>query len=91
MPAAHVPGNRPVICRRGSGPKLPAHCVASCPLRLQHQTKIRSLTDYMQNMEQKKRQLEESQDALTEELAKLQAHGQSGWQQDPPLTRTSNI
>lgn len=29
----------------------------------------------MQNMEQKKRQLEDSQDALTEELAKLQAHG----------------
>ncbi|XP_041673431.1 kinesin heavy chain-like [Cheilinus undulatus] len=28
----------------------------------------------MQNMEQKKRQLEDSQDALTEELAKLQAH-----------------
>lgn len=42
---------------------------------VQHQAKIKSLTDYMQNMEQKKRQLEESQDALTEELAKLQAHG----------------
>jgi len=41
----------------------------------QHQAKIKSLTDYMQNMEQKKRQLEESQDALTEELVKLQAHG----------------
>lgn len=44
-------------------------------LSLQHQAKIRSLTDYMQNMEQKKRQLEENQDALTEELAKLQAQG----------------
>ena len=41
----------------------------------QHQAKIKSLTDYMQSMEQKKRQLEESQDALTEELVKLQAHG----------------
>ncbi|XP_041644941.1 kinesin heavy chain-like [Cheilinus undulatus] len=41
---------------------------------VEHQAKIKSLTDYMQNMEQKKRQLEESQDALTEELAKLQAH-----------------
>lgn len=30
----------------------------------------------MQNMEQKKRQLEESQDALTEELTILQAQGQ---------------
>lgn len=46
-------------------------------LSLQHQAKIKSLTDYMQNMEQKKRQLEESQDALTEELAKLHAQGWS--------------
>lgn len=46
-----------------------------CPLCVQHQAKIKSLTDYMQNMEQKKRQLEESQDALTEELARLQAQG----------------
>ncbi|XP_041644943.1 kinesin heavy chain-like [Cheilinus undulatus] len=38
---------------------------------VQHQAKIKSLMDYMQNVEQKKRQLEESQDALT---AKLQAH-----------------
>ncbi|GAA6101489.1 kinesin heavy chain isoform X2, partial [Tachysurus ichikawai] len=37
------------------------------------QAKIKSLTDYMQNMEQKKRQLEESQDSLMEELAKLHA------------------
>ncbi|KAG7503402.1 hypothetical protein JOB18_037891 [Solea senegalensis] len=60
-----------------------AHCkiqanekeLASCQLLIsQHQAKIRSLTDYMQNMEHKKRQLEESQDALTEELAILQAH-----------------
>lgn len=31
----------------------------------------------MQNMEQKKRQLEESQDSLMEELAKLHAQGGS--------------
>lgn len=31
----------------------------------------------MQNMEQKKRQLEESQDALTEELAKMHAQGET--------------
>lgn len=30
----------------------------------------------MQNLEQKKRQLEESQDALMEELARRQPHGQ---------------
>ncbi|KAK0148734.1 Kinesin heavy chain isoform 5C [Merluccius polli] len=41
----------------------------------QHQAKIRSLTDYMQNVEQKNRQLEESQDGLMEEVAKLQAQG----------------
>lgn len=44
-------------------------------LFVQHQAKIRSLTDYMQNLEQRKRQLEESQDALSEELAELQAQG----------------
>ena len=42
---------------------------------VQHQAKMKSLTDYMQDMEQKKRQLEEKQDALTEELARLQTHG----------------
>uniref|UniRef100_A0A3P8YEK4 Kinesin motor domain-containing protein n=1 Tax=Esox lucius TaxID=8010 RepID=A0A3P8YEK4_ESOLU len=52
--------------------------LASCQLLIsQHQAKIKSLTDYMQNMEQKKRQLEESQDVLTEELAKLHAQGKA--------------
>lgn len=41
----------------------------------QHEAKIRSLTDYMQNVELKKRQLEDSYDSLSEELAKLQAQG----------------
>uniref|UniRef100_A0A8K9Y0K3 Kinesin-like protein n=1 Tax=Oncorhynchus mykiss TaxID=8022 RepID=A0A8K9Y0K3_ONCMY len=51
--------------------------LASCQLLIsQHQAKIKSLTDYMQNMEQKKRRLEESQDALTEELAKMHAQEQ---------------
>ncbi|XP_062313229.1 kinesin heavy chain-like [Osmerus eperlanus] len=50
--------------------------LASCQMLIsQHQAKIRSLTDYMQSMEQKKRQLEESQDSLMEELAKLNAQG----------------
>lgn len=53
---------------------------SSCSLFLsiccfKHEAKIKSLTDYMQNMEQKRRQLEESQDSLTEELAKLRAQG----------------
>ncbi|KAA0715815.1 Kinesin heavy chain isoform 5A [Triplophysa tibetana] len=49
--------------------------LASCQLLIsQHQAKIKSLTDYMQNMEQKKRQLEESHDSLMEELAKLNAN-----------------
>uniref|UniRef100_A0AAQ4NZ48 Kinesin-like protein n=1 Tax=Gasterosteus aculeatus aculeatus TaxID=481459 RepID=A0AAQ4NZ48_GASAC len=41
----------------------------------QHEAKIRSLTDYMQNVELKKRKLEDSHDSLSEELAKLQAQG----------------
>ncbi|XP_046903173.1 kinesin heavy chain [Hypomesus transpacificus] len=50
--------------------------LASCQMLIsQHQAKIRSLTDYMQSMEQKKRQMEESQDSLMEELAKLNAQG----------------
>uniref|UniRef100_A0A8C6XUX8 Kinesin-like protein n=1 Tax=Naja naja TaxID=35670 RepID=A0A8C6XUX8_NAJNA len=48
--------------------------LAACQLLIsQHEAKIKSLTDYMQNMEQKRRQLEELQDSLNEELAKLRA------------------
>ncbi|KAM3862359.1 kinesin heavy chain [Diretmus argenteus] len=51
--------------------------LASCQLLIsQHQAKIKSLTDYMHSVEQKKRQLEESHDALMEEVAKLHAQGQ---------------
>uniref|UniRef100_A0A8C1KSH7 Kinesin-like protein n=1 Tax=Cyprinus carpio TaxID=7962 RepID=A0A8C1KSH7_CYPCA len=47
--------------------------LSSCQLLIsQHEAKIRSLTEYMQNMELKKRQLEENYDCLSEELAKLQ-------------------
>lgn len=41
----------------------------------QHEAKIRSLTEYMQSVEGKKRHLEESYDALSEELARLRAQG----------------
>uniref|UniRef100_A0A452HXZ6 Kinesin-like protein n=1 Tax=Gopherus agassizii TaxID=38772 RepID=A0A452HXZ6_9SAUR len=44
----------------------------------QHEAKIRSLSEYMHSVELKKRQLEESYDALSEELAKLQAQGACG-------------
>ncbi|XP_068568469.1 kinesin heavy chain [Cebidichthys violaceus] len=48
--------------------------LSSCHLLVsQHEAKIRSLTDYMQNVELKKRKLEDSYDSLSEELAKLQA------------------
>ncbi|XP_078537887.1 kinesin heavy chain [Lissotriton helveticus] len=48
--------------------------LAACQLLIsQHEAKIKSLTDYMQNMDHKRRQLEETQDALNEELAKLHA------------------
>ncbi|XP_057192433.1 kinesin family member 5Aa isoform X1 [Triplophysa rosa] len=47
--------------------------LSSCQLLIsQHEAKIRSLTEYMQNVEQKKRQLEDSYDALSEELYTLQ-------------------
>lgn len=42
---------------------------------LQHEAKIKSLTEYLQNVEQKKRQLEENVDSLNEELVKLSAQG----------------
>ncbi|XP_068612407.1 LOW QUALITY PROTEIN: kinesin heavy chain-like [Brachionichthys hirsutus] len=49
--------------------------LGSCHLLVsQHQAKIRSLTDYMQNTERKRRQLEESRDVLAEELAGLRPH-----------------
>ncbi|XP_012724806.2 kinesin heavy chain isoform X2 [Fundulus heteroclitus] len=48
--------------------------LSSCHLLVsQHEAKIRSLTEYTQNVELKKRQLEVSHDSLTEELAKLRA------------------
>uniref|UniRef100_A0A8C8VFJ9 Kinesin family member 5A n=1 Tax=Pelusios castaneus TaxID=367368 RepID=A0A8C8VFJ9_9SAUR len=50
--------------------------LASCQLLIsQHEAKIRSLTEYMHSVELKKRHLEESNDALSEELDKLQAQG----------------
>lgn len=48
---------------------------ADLPARLQHEAKIRSLTEYMQSVELKKRHLEDSYDNLSEELARLQAQG----------------
>lgn len=43
----------------------------------QHEAKTRSLTEYTQSLELKKRCLEESYDSLSEELAKLQAQGRT--------------
>lgn len=51
------------------------HAFFSPCVSVQHEAKIRSLTEYMQSMEQKKRLLEESHDSLSEELAKLQDQG----------------
>uniref|UniRef100_A0A671T8R4 Kinesin-like protein n=1 Tax=Sinocyclocheilus anshuiensis TaxID=1608454 RepID=A0A671T8R4_9TELE len=50
--------------------------LAACQLRIsQYEAKIKSLTEYLQNIEQKKRQLEENVDSLNEELVKLSAQG----------------
>uniref|UniRef100_A0A8C0B0W5 Kinesin-like protein n=1 Tax=Buteo japonicus TaxID=224669 RepID=A0A8C0B0W5_9AVES len=52
--------------------------LAACQLRIsQHEAKIKSLTEYLQNVEQKKRQLEESVDSLNEELVQLRAQGRN--------------
>uniref|UniRef100_A0A8C2JTU0 Kinesin-like protein n=1 Tax=Cyprinus carpio TaxID=7962 RepID=A0A8C2JTU0_CYPCA len=48
--------------------------LAACQLLIsQHEAKIKSLTEYLQNVEQKKRQLEEDVDSLNEELVKISA------------------
>uniref|UniRef100_A0A8B9KXQ7 Kinesin-like protein n=1 Tax=Astyanax mexicanus TaxID=7994 RepID=A0A8B9KXQ7_ASTMX len=50
--------------------------LSSCQLLIsQHEAKIRSLSEYMQNMELKKRQLEENYDSLSEEFSRLQNTG----------------
>uniref|UniRef100_A0A8B9TR00 Kinesin-like protein n=1 Tax=Anas platyrhynchos TaxID=8839 RepID=A0A8B9TR00_ANAPL len=47
--------------------------LAACQLLIsQHEAKIKSLTDYMQNMEQKRRQLEDFKDKEKEHLTRLQ-------------------
>ncbi|KAG1930158.1 kinesin heavy chain [Pimephales promelas] len=56
--------------------------LCSCQLLIsQHEAKIRSLTEYMQNVELKKRQVEENYDSLSEELAKLRTA--DGGQENP--------
>lgn len=52
------------------------HSVSLC-VSEQHEAKIRSLTEYMQNVEQKKRQLEDNYDALSEELYMIQNSGKT--------------
>uniref|UniRef100_A0A8C1P8I5 Kinesin-like protein n=1 Tax=Cyprinus carpio TaxID=7962 RepID=A0A8C1P8I5_CYPCA len=53
--------------------------LSSCQLLIsQHEAKIRSLTEYMQNVEHKKRQLEDNYDALSEEFFMLQNSADGG-------------
>ncbi|XP_044032337.1 kinesin-1 heavy chain-like [Siniperca chuatsi] len=48
--------------------------LTACQLRIsQHEAKIKSLTDSLQNVEQKKRQLEENVDSLNEEIVRIKA------------------
>ncbi|XP_059575231.1 kinesin heavy chain isoform X2 [Alligator mississippiensis] len=69
-------------CRQLEGLQLECHRkmevtareLSACQLLIsQHEAKIRSLTEYMQSVELKKRHLEDSYDNLSEELARLQA------------------
>ncbi|RVE73405.1 hypothetical protein OJAV_G00045980 [Oryzias javanicus] len=59
-------------------------------LNSQHEAKIRHVSEYVQNLELKKRQLEDSHDSLTEELAKLQAQDSLS-QVTGGESRTSNL
>ncbi|XP_076125369.1 kinesin heavy chain-like [Alosa pseudoharengus] len=47
--------------------------VTKAQYQIQHEAKICSLTEYMQNVELKKRQLEDNYDFLSEEFSRLQA------------------
>uniref|UniRef100_A0A3Q0SAS7 Kinesin-like protein n=1 Tax=Amphilophus citrinellus TaxID=61819 RepID=A0A3Q0SAS7_AMPCI len=48
--------------------------LTACQLRIsQHEAKIKSLTECLQNVEQKKRQLEENVDSLNEEIVRIRA------------------
>uniref|UniRef100_A0A3B3QA02 Kinesin family member 5B n=1 Tax=Paramormyrops kingsleyae TaxID=1676925 RepID=A0A3B3QA02_9TELE len=47
-----------------------------------HEAKIKSLTEYLQNVEQKKRQLEETMDSLNEELVKISTQGEGAVNSD---------
>lgn len=47
-------------------------CVCVC---VQYEVKIKSLTDSLRVLEQKKRQLEENVDSLNEEIVRLAAQG----------------
>ncbi|XP_041817117.1 kinesin-1 heavy chain-like [Chelmon rostratus] len=50
--------------------------LTACQLRIsQYEAKIKSLTDSLQNVEQKKRQLEENVDSLNEEIVRINAQG----------------
>uniref|UniRef100_A0A4W6C4U0 Kinesin-like protein n=1 Tax=Lates calcarifer TaxID=8187 RepID=A0A4W6C4U0_LATCA len=50
--------------------------LTACQLRIsQYEAKIKSLTDCLQNVEQKKRQLEENVDSLSEEIVRIKAQG----------------
>lgn len=48
----------------------------SLPVGDQHEAKIKSLSDSLQNVEQMKRQLEEQVDFLNEEIVRLKAQGE---------------
>ena len=46
------------------------------PVGIQQEAKIKSLTDSLQNVEQKKRHLEENVDSLNEEIVRIKAQGE---------------
>uniref|UniRef100_A0A452I8M5 Kinesin-like protein n=1 Tax=Gopherus agassizii TaxID=38772 RepID=A0A452I8M5_9SAUR len=66
--------------------------LAACQLLIsQHEAKIKSLTEYLQNVEQKRRQLEESVDSLNEELVQLRFFFLSSHHSLPPLFKNQSL
>lgn len=58
---------------------------------VQHEAKIKSLTDSLQNVEQKKRQLEENVDSLNEEIVRIKAQGRHSPLYNNPLMVFSSL
>uniref|UniRef100_A0A8C7QZL7 Kinesin-like protein n=1 Tax=Oncorhynchus mykiss TaxID=8022 RepID=A0A8C7QZL7_ONCMY len=66
--------------------------LSSCQLLIsQHEAKIHSLTEYMQNIELKNRHLEDNYDSLSEELAKLHAQEMTKGENQADIEESADV